>query len=111
MALVAIPALVLTYFVDRKRLYAPGAAPASPDILQSNAYTVLGIRLLPVYLWLAILTLQAHKEERFVFPAYPLICFNAAVTLYLARGWMETAYVKVTSSTYQVVSFAPEYSP
>jgi len=30
-----------------------------------------------------------------------LICFNAAVTLYLARGWLEVAYIKVTASPYQ----------
>ncbi|EIN13913.1 asparagine-linked glycosylation 9 protein isoform a [Punctularia strigosozonata HHB-11173 SS5] len=101
MALLAIPSLILTYYIDRRRLYTPGAAPVSPDILQSSAYTVMGIRLLPVYIWLGILTAQAHKEERFVFPAYPLICFNAAVTLYLVRGWMEVAYVKVTGSSYQ----------
>lgn len=60
------------------------------------------MRLLPLYLWIGILTAQPHKEERFMFPAYPLICFNAAVTLYLARGWLELAYIKATTSPYQV---------
>jgi len=32
-----------------------------------------------------------------MFPAYPLICFNAAVSLYLMRGWMEAAYVAKVS--------------
>ncbi|KAL3896521.1 MAG: hypothetical protein SGCHY_004025 [Lobulomycetales sp.] len=38
------------------------------------------------YLWLAIFTLQPHKEERFMFVVYPLICFNAAVSLHLLRN-------------------------
>jgi len=36
-----------------------------------------------------------------MFPVYPLLCFNAAVTLYLIRGWLERAYIKVTASPYQ----------
>lgn len=36
-----------------------------------------------------------------MFPAYPLLCFNAAITLYLVRGWMEVAFIKVTKSPYQ----------
>ncbi|QIW95535.1 hypothetical protein AMS68_001053 [Peltaster fructicola] len=34
--------------------------------------------LSPFYLWLTIFTLQAHKEERFMYPAYPFLAFNAA---------------------------------
>ncbi|RPB10979.1 hypothetical protein P167DRAFT_606909 [Morchella conica CCBAS932] len=36
---------------------------------------------LPYYLWLAIFTLQPHKEERFMFLAYPLLLVNAAIAL------------------------------
>lgn len=39
-----------------------------------------------------------------MFPAYPLICFNAAVTLYLARGWLEVAYIKITALPYEASS-------
>ncbi|KAJ1302752.1 hypothetical protein OPQ81_003061 [Rhizoctonia solani] len=35
---------------------------------------------------------------------YPLVCFNAAVTLYLIRGWMETAYIKATKSPYRAAN-------
>ncbi|KAK5689522.1 mannosyltransferase [Elasticomyces elasticus] len=34
--------------------------------------------LTPFYLWLAVFTLQPHKEERFMYPAYPLLALNAA---------------------------------
>ena len=36
----------------------------------------------PFYLWLAIFSVQAHKEERFMYPAYPFLCFNAALALH-----------------------------
>lgn len=34
----------------------------------------------PFYLWLAVFSLQAHKEERFMYPAYPFLCLNAAMS-------------------------------
>ncbi|DAZ98957.1 TPA: hypothetical protein N0F65_000489 [Lagenidium giganteum] len=37
--------------------------------------------LSPLYIWMAIMFSQAHKEERFLFPVYPLLCLGAAVTL------------------------------
>lgn len=102
-ALLALPALGVTYVIDPKRL---GFIKPTAD--QTSPFTTLAIRLAPFYLWLGILTLQAHKEERFMFPAYPLLCFNAAITLYLVRGWLEVAFIKVTKSPYRVrASFTP----
>lgn len=69
---------------------------------QSTAPHLLLLRLAPVYIWIAILSQQAHKEERFMFPIYTLISFNAAVTIALMRGWLEDAFIKVTSSPYRV---------
>lgn len=60
LALAALPAVGVTYLFDRKRV-------------DGNKFTFLAFRLLPVYVWLGILTLQPHKEERFLFPAYGLI--------------------------------------
>lgn len=37
----------------------------------------------PFYLWLAIFTLQPHKEERFMYPAYPALALNAAMVLHI----------------------------
>ncbi|KAG6817957.1 hypothetical protein H0H87_012425 [Tephrocybe sp. NHM501043] len=96
LSLLALPGLLITYFVDKKRL-----GLVSPTIHESSPFTTLAIRLLPFYLWLGILTSQAHKEERFMFPAYPLLCFNAAVALYLVRGWQETLFIKFTNSPYR----------
>lgn len=111
LALLSLPALVITYFVDNKRVGGPlrssSAAEKEKDKElgeRSSPFALLTIRLLPFYLWLGILTAQAHKEERFFFPAYPFLLFNAATTLYLIRGWLESAYVSVTRSPYRASS-------
>ena len=97
LALVSLPALGVTYIIDRRRL---GVVSSTSN--QSSPFTVLSLRLAPLYLWLGILSLQPHKEERFMFPAYPLLCFNAAIALYLVRGWLEVAFIKLTKSPYRV---------
>lgn len=98
LALISLPALFITLRVDKKRL----GIKRGPEGEASSPYTLLAVRLAPFYLWIGVLTLQAHKEERFMYPAYPLLCFNAAATLYLIRGWIEVAYIKVTKSPYRV---------
>lgn len=100
LAFISLPALVITSYVDRKRL---GGKPRPGS---TSPYVTLAFRLAPVYIWFAIMTAQPHKEERFMFPIYPLLCFNAAVALYLMRGWLEAAYVKVTHSPYRVSFYA-----
>jgi alpha-1,2-mannosyltransferase len=39
--------------------------------------------LAPFYMWLGIFTLQPHKEERFMYPAYPFLAMNAAMSLHI----------------------------
>ena len=95
-AMASLPALLVTHRVDRKRL----GERAGPE--RSSPYTLLTMRLAPMYVWFAIMFSQPHKEERFMYPVYPIICFNAAVTIYLMRGWMETAFVTLTKSPYRV---------
>ena len=96
LALISLPALFITQIVEYKRL---GPKPGPEE---SSPYTLMTMRLAPLYLWVGFMSLQPHKEERFMYPIYPLICFNAAVTLYLVRGWIEVAYIKATSSPYKV---------
>ncbi|KAI0715109.1 glycosyltransferase family 22 protein [Earliella scabrosa] len=95
-ALFSLPALAITYFVDHRRL-----GDRYQYVNQSSPYVLLTLRLAPAYIWAAIMTAQKHKEERFMYPIYPLICFNAAVTVYLVRGWLETAFVAATKSPYK----------
>lgn len=50
-------------------------------------YILLGLKLIPFYIWFGIFTLQPHKEERFLYVAYPFIALNAAISIFLIRGW------------------------
>ncbi|TYZ65298.1 hypothetical protein PybrP1_002306 [[Pythium] brassicae (nom. inval.)] len=47
--------------------------------------------LSPLYVWLTIMFSQAHKEERFLSPVYPLVCLAAAVTLSAAVSSVQRA--------------------
>ncbi|KAI2016439.1 mannosyltransferase [Ophidiomyces ophidiicola] len=44
--------------------------------------------LLPFYLWLGIFILQPHKEERFMYPAYPFLALNAAIGLHIVLAYL-----------------------
>ncbi|CAK9151698.1 unnamed protein product [Ilex paraguariensis] len=35
----------------------------------------------PIYIWLAFMSLQPHKEERFLYPIYPLVCVAASAVI------------------------------
>jgi alpha-1,2-mannosyltransferase len=62
----------------------------------------MALRLSGFYIWLGVLSLQPHKEERFMYPAYPLLGLNAAVSLFLLRGLVEKGFEKWKQSSYQV---------
>lgn len=65
----------------------------------SSPLLLLLVRLAPAYLWIGLLSLQAHKEERFVYPAYPLICFNAAVGLSASHSILERLWTFIFSKS------------
>jgi alpha-1,2-mannosyltransferase len=70
LALVSMPLLLAQHFFKVK-----GATKSS--------YLRGIIFLAPFYMWLAIFTLQPHKEERFMYPAYPALILNAAVSFHI----------------------------
>lgn len=35
----------------------------------------------PLYIWLGFMSLQPHKEERFLYPIYPLVCVAASAVI------------------------------
>ncbi|KAI7867042.1 Alg9-like mannosyltransferase family-domain-containing protein [Spinellus fusiger] len=71
----------ITAYVDRRRV--PGASKTEA----AWPYVLLGLKLTPFYIWFVLFSFQAHKEERFMFVAYPLIALNSAISLYLIRSW------------------------
>ncbi|KAG0020165.1 mannosyltransferase [Entomortierella chlamydospora] len=88
-ALLSFPALLITYFTI-------------PDVLPNPTFS-LGIKdplmwftlkLSPFYVWFAIFTAQPHKEERFLFVVYPLICFNAVLTLFMGQKIVQRVFDK-----------------
>jgi alpha-1,2-mannosyltransferase len=67
LALLALPLFLLQKLLSPSKLG-----------FQSALRTVVFV--LPFYMWLAIFTLQPHKEERFMYPAYPFLALNAAIS-------------------------------
>lgn len=98
LAFSSLPMLYLSTIYDPKRY--GDLRDRTPG--QTSPAMSLAIRLTPMYLYVATLMLQKHKEERFLFPAYGNIILNAATTIYLARGLFEQAFLKVTKSPYRV---------
>ncbi|PPJ50008.1 hypothetical protein CBER1_04758 [Cercospora berteroae] len=70
LAVISMPLLLAQHFLRAK-----GATRAS--------YLRGVVFLTPFYLWLTIFTLQPHKEERFMYPAYPALILNAAVSFHI----------------------------
>ena len=95
LAFLSLPLLALTATFEPKKLgiTKPGQTPS---------WILLTMRLIPFYMWFGLLTSQALKEVRFMFPAFPLACWNAAVSLGLMRGWMQRVYVQVTKAPFNV---------
>lgn len=102
LALASIPAVLLTARRDSARFSGAFSKSAASAPLGSPPLLLLIMRLAPFYLWLCVLSLQAHKEERFLYPVYPLVCFNAAVSVFVARALLEQGYLRVTRSPYRV---------
>lgn len=46
------------------------------------------VAIMPFYLWFGIFTLQPHKEERFMYPAYPFLVLNAAISLHMVLAYL-----------------------
>jgi len=49
-------------------------------IRDSRRSITLAVLLSPMYVWFAIVVPRPHKEERFLFPVYPILCLGAVVT-------------------------------
>jgi alpha-1,2-mannosyltransferase len=70
LALGALPLILIQHIVIHKTV-------SHQTLLRSIVFVS------PFYLWLGIFTLQPHKEERFMYPAYPALALNAAIALHI----------------------------
>jgi alpha-1,2-mannosyltransferase len=67
--------------------------------------------LCTIYLWVGIFILQPHKEERFMYVIYPMICYNAAYSIEsltqifnkLFLGKVRGSILRVTTNGLQTV--------
>ncbi|KAJ5294962.1 hypothetical protein N7508_009783 [Penicillium antarcticum] len=42
----------------------------------------------PFYMWFGIFSAQPHKEERFMYPAYPFLALSAALSFHIILTWV-----------------------
>ncbi|KAL6816191.1 glycosyltransferase family 22 protein [Trichoderma camerunense] len=70
LALLALPLFILQKTFSR-----------TSQNLSSGLRTVVFVA--PFYMWLGIFTAQPHKEERFMYPAYPFLALNAAISVHI----------------------------
>ncbi|CAI8037241.1 Alpha-1,2-mannosyltransferase ALG9 [Geodia barretti] len=57
-----------------------GNVPGAGIFIRSRDYRKV---VQPMIIWMIIFFTRPHKEERFLFPIYPLFCLSAVVTLHL----------------------------
>ncbi|KAK4153008.1 Alg9-like mannosyltransferase family-domain-containing protein [Chaetomidium leptoderma] len=85
LALASLPLFILQKLFSRLN---------AGESFQSGLRTL--VFLSPFYMWLAIFTLQPHKEERFMYPAYPFLALNAALALHTLLTFFGNADPKTT---------------
>lgn len=78
LAIVAAPLIEADYRLRNRRS------------LQQNHIRSL-VFVSPFYLWLIIFSVQPHKEERFMYPVYPFLCFNCAIALHILITYVGTS--------------------
>lgn len=63
------------------------------------------------YLWFIIFSYQPHKEERFLYVVYPLVCLNASLGLFYASKffnvkWLKSLVIKIFFTIFCVLSIS-----
>ncbi|KAM9079256.1 alpha-1,2-mannosyltransferase ALG9 isoform 5-T5 [Megaptera novaeangliae] len=62
------------------------------------------LTLAPMYIWFIIFFIQPHKEERFLFPVYPLVCLCGAVALSALQKCYHFVFQRYRLEHYTVTS-------
>lgn len=63
------------------------------------------ICVVSLLLWLLVFSLQSHKEERFMYPIYPLICASAALTIKLIEQFVVGTKRPYSSPVFKVIVY------
>lgn len=76
----AAPAVLGVVFAATRAGIVSPSAPSSISV-SPRALTRLALALLPLPLWAVTISALPHKEERFLYPVYPLACLAAAAAV------------------------------
>lgn len=60
----------------------------NPFIFKKSSQKVLVTTTFPMFIWTIVFFTQPHKEERFLYPMYPLISLNAALLIVKIFGFI-----------------------
>ena len=68
-------------FVSILGLFALPVVMLKQLLQRDNAFASKMLVILPMYVWLVIVAPRPHKEERFLFPIYPMLCAGAGLVV------------------------------
>ena len=68
-------------FVSILGLFALPVVMLQQLLQRDNAFASKMLVILPMYVWLVIVAPRPHKEERFLFPIYPMLCAGAGLVV------------------------------
>lgn len=60
-------------------------------------------KLSPLYIWMLMFFMQPHKEERFIFPVYPLVTLSGAIAIVTVLQIMDLLLQRCGKSTLRVL--------
>lgn len=82
LAMTVAPLLLIQAFLTKNNQRSPTNQPPFQQLITLTS---------SFYLWFTIFTLQPHKEERFMYPAYPFLALNAAIASHILLSWFNTS--------------------
>lgn len=93
-------ALAVLPLVTLVALVIPTPAEKGPQPRAEDRPLPRPLILLGLFLWLGVFVAQPHKEERFLFPAYPLLAVAAAISVDCLQKLFFHAFVRVKQRHY-----------
>jgi alpha-1,2-mannosyltransferase len=71
---------------------------------KTKANILFYLYLIPLPIWIILMSRMAHKEERFLFVVYPLICLGASFSLGILVPWLNFFILKIISKKLKVIT-------
>ena len=90
-AMLALPMTLVCHLLE----------PKASKFTHEQQYPRKWLLLTPFYLCLCLFSVQPHKEERFMYMAYPFLCLNVASTIHSTERLM-IYFLKFVSVRHQL---------